>query len=88
MEVEDKSIRDAISSQNEAFLDIFHNAMKEAIHGFHGGQVGSAYYNISDPSIQGTNQVGTTRQEAALAGNNDVQVVQGSSEQAQGTTTN
>ena len=33
MEVVDKSIRDAISSQNEAFLDTFHNAMKEAIHG-------------------------------------------------------
>ena len=33
-EVIDKSIRDAISSHNEAFMDIFHNAMREAIHGF------------------------------------------------------
>ena len=39
-EVVDKSIRDAISSHNEAFLDTFHNAMKEAIHGFPVGQVG------------------------------------------------
>ena len=30
-EVVDKSIRDAMSSHNEAFVDIFHNAMKEAI---------------------------------------------------------
>ena len=47
-EVIDKSVRDAISSQNEAFLDTFHNAMKEAIHGFPVGQVGPAYYNILD----------------------------------------
>ena len=32
MEIVDKSIRDAISSQNEVFLDTFHNTMKEAIH--------------------------------------------------------
>ena len=55
-----KSVRDAISSHNEAFLDIFHNAMKEAIHGFLVGQVGLAYYNIPHPSTQGTNQVGTS----------------------------
>ena len=47
-----KSIRDAISSHNEAFLDTFHNAMKEAIHGFPVGQVGSAYYNIPHPSTK------------------------------------
>ena len=29
----DKSVRDAISSRNEAFADAFHNTMKEAIHG-------------------------------------------------------
>ena len=63
MEVVDKSIRDAISSQNEAFLDTFHNAMKEAIHGCLVGQVGPAYYNILDPSTQGTNQVSTSHQE-------------------------
>ena len=39
-EVVDKSIRDAISSHNEAFVDIFHNAMREAIHGFPVGQGG------------------------------------------------
>ena len=87
-EVVDKSVRDAISSHNEAFLDIFHNAMKEAIHGFPVGQVGPAYYNIPHPVIQGTNQVSTSHQEAAPASNDDVQAVQGSSEQAQGTTTN
>ena len=54
-EVVDKSVRDAISSHNKAFLDIFHNAMRGAIHGFPVGQVGPAYYNIPDPSTQGTN---------------------------------
>ena len=49
-EVVDKSVRDAISIQNEAFLDIFHNAVKEAIHRFLVGQVGPIYYNILDPS--------------------------------------
>ena len=62
--------------------------MKEAIHGILVGRVGSTCYNIPDPSTQGTNQVGTSHQEAAPAGNGDVQAVQGSSEQAQGTTTN
>ena len=32
MEIVDKSVRHAISSHNDAFLDTFHNAMKEAIH--------------------------------------------------------
>ena len=75
-----KSVRDAISSHNEAFVDTFHNAMKEAIHGLPVGQVGSTCYNIPDLSTQGTNQVGTSHQEAAPAGNGDVQIVQGSSE--------
>ena len=84
----DKSIRDAISSHNEAFIDVFHNALKEAIHGFLVGQGGPTYYNIPDPSTQGTNQVGTSHQEAAPAGSGDVQTVHGSSEQTQGTTAN
>ena len=67
MEVVDKSICDAISSQNEAFLDTFHKAMRETIHGCLVGQVGPAYYNILDLSTQGTNQVGTSHQEAAPA---------------------
>ena len=87
-EVVDKSIRDAISSHNEDFLDIFHNAMREAIHGFPIGQGAPTYYNILDSSTQRTNQVGTSHQEVALAGNGDVQAVQGSSKQAQGTTMN
>ena len=88
VEVVDKSVRDAISSHNEAFVDAFHNAMKEAIHGIPVGQVGSTCYNIPDLSTQGTNQVGTNHQEAAPAGNGDVQTFQVSSEQTPGTTMN
>ena len=44
----DKSIRDALSSRNEAFVDAFHNAMKEAIHGIPVSQVGLTCYNILD----------------------------------------
>ena len=84
----DKSICDAILSRNEAFVDAFHNAMKEVIHGFLVGQVGSAFYNIPHPSTQGTNQVGTSHQEVAPAGNGEVQALQGSSEQTLGTTMN
>ena len=74
-EVIDKSVHNAISSHNEAFVDIFHNAMREAIHGFPVGQGEPAYYDIPDPSTQGTNQVGTSHQEAAPAGNGDVQAI-------------
>ena len=56
----DKSVRDAISSRNEAFIDAFHNAMKEAIHGIPVGQVRSTCYNILDLLTQGTNQVSTS----------------------------
>jgi hypothetical protein len=52
----DKSVRDALSSRNEAFVDAFHNAMKEAIHGILVSQVGWTCYNIPDPLTQGTNQ--------------------------------
>ena len=83
-----KSVRDALSSRNEAFVDAFHNAMKEAIHGIPVSQVGSTCYNILDPLTQGTNQVGTSHQEAASADNGDVQALQGSSEQTPGTTMN
>ena len=51
-------------------------------------QIGPAYYNIPHPSTQETNQTGTNHQEVAPAGNDDVQTVQSSSEQAQGATTN
>ena len=80
MEIVDKSIRDTISSHNEAFLDTFHNAMKEAIHGSLVGQIGPTYYNIPHPATQGTNQVSTSHQEAAPTGSGDIQTVQGSSE--------
>ena len=72
METIDKSIRDALLSRNKAFVDAFHNAMKEAIHGILVGQVGLTCYNIPDLSTQGTNQFNTSHQEAALAGNGDV----------------
>ena len=88
MEAIDKSVRDAISSRNEAFVDAFHNAMKEAIHGILVGQVGLTCYNIPDPLTQGTNQVSTSHQEAAPTGNGGVQTLQGSSEQTPGTATN
>ena len=68
----DKSVRDALSSRNEAFVDAFHNAMKEVIHRILVSQVGSAYYNIPDPSTQGTNQVGTSHQEVAPTDNGDI----------------
>ena len=75
MEAIDKSVRDAISSHNEAFVNTFHNTMKDAIHGIPVGQVGLTCYNIPDPLTQGTNQVGTNHQEAAPASNGDVQEV-------------
>ena len=62
--------------------------MKEVFHGFLVDQISPAYYNIPHPSTQGTNQTGTSHQEAAPAGNDDVQAVQSLSEQAQDTTTN
>ena len=88
MEAVNKFVHDAISNHNEVFLNTFHNTMKEVFHGFPVDQVGPAYYNIPHKLTQGTNQTGTSRQEAAPAGNDDVQVVQSSSEQAQGATMN
>ena len=61
--------------------------MNEVFHGYPIDQIGPAYYNIPHPSTQGTNQTGTSRQEAALASNDDVQAVQSSSEQAKSVTT-
>ena len=88
MEAINKSVHDAISNHNEIFLNTFHNTMKEVFHGFPVDQVRSTYFNISHPSTQGTNQTGTSHQEAAPTNNDDVQVVQSSSEQVQGATTN
>ena len=62
--------------------------MKEVFYGCPIDQVGPAYYNIPHPSTHGTNQAGTSHQEVALTGNDNVQAVQSSSEQVQGTTTN
>ena len=88
MEAVNKFIHDAISNHNEIFLNTFHNTMKEVFHGFLVDQVGLVYYNIPHPSTQGTNQAGTSHQEAAPANNDDVQAVHSSSEQVQGATTN
>ena len=41
-----KSIHDAMLNHNTAFLNIFHNTMKEVFHRFPLDQVGPAYYNI------------------------------------------
>ena len=71
-----KSIRDAMLNHNTAFLNTFHNTMKEVFHGYPIDQIGPAYYNIPHPSTQGTNQAGTSHQVAALASNDDVQEVQ------------
>ena len=49
--------------------------MKEVFHGYPIDQIGLAYYNIPHPLTQGTNQADTSRQEVALAGNDDVQAV-------------
>jgi len=46
--------------------------MKVVFHGFPIDQVGPAYYNIPHLSTQETNQAGTSHQEAAPAGNDDV----------------
>ena len=62
--------------------------MQEVFHGFPVDQVGLAYYNIPHLSTQGTNQVGTSHQEAALAKSDDAQVIQNLSKQIQGATTN
>ena len=83
-----KSIHDAMLNHNIAFLNIFHNTMKEVFHGYPIDQIGPAYYNIPHPLTQGTNQASTSYQEAALADNDDVQAVQSSSEKVQGATTN
>ena len=88
MEAINKSVPDAILNHNEIFLNTFHNTMKEVFHGCPIDLIGPDYYNILHPSTQGTNQAGTSHQEEAPASNDDVQAVQGSSEQAQGTTTN
>ena len=62
--------------------------MKEVFHGYLIDQIGPAYYNIPHPSTQGMNQAGTSHQEEAPAGNDDVQAIQSSSEQVQGATAN
>ena len=86
IDVVNKSVHDVVLNHNTAFLNTFHNTMKEVFDGCPIDQVGLTYYYIPHPSIQGTNQAG--HQEAALTGNDDVEAVQSSSEQVQGTTTN
>ena len=66
-----KSVYDAMLNHNTAFLNIFHNTMKELFHGYPIDQIGPAYYNIPHLSTQRTNQASTSHQEAALAGNDD-----------------
>ena len=86
VEAINKSVHDAMLNHNTTFLNTFHGTMKEVLHGFPLDQFGPAYYNI--PYDQGTNQAGTSHQEAALAKSDDAQAIQNSSEQIQGATTN
>ena len=67
-----KSIHDAMLNHNIAFLNTFHNTMKEVFHGCPIDQVGPAYYNIPHSLTQGTNQASTSNKETALASNDDV----------------
>ena len=69
VEAINKSVHDAILNHSTVFLNTFHNTMKEVFHGYPIDQVGPVYYNIPHPSTQGTNQAGTSHQEAALTGN-------------------
>ena len=75
VEAVNKSVYDTMLNHNTAFLNTFHNTMKEVFHGFSLDQVGSAYYNIPHPSIQRTNQAGTSHQEATLAKSDDAQSI-------------
>ena len=67
-----KYVHDAMMNHNTVFLNTFHNTMKEVFHRCPIDQVVLTYYNIPHPSTQGTNQAGTSHQEAAPAGNDDV----------------
>ena len=73
VEAVNKSVNDAILNHNGVFLNTFHNTIKDVFHGYPIDQVRPAYYNIPHSSTQGTNQAGTSHQEAAPAGNDDVQ---------------
>ena len=88
IEAINKSVHDAILNHNTIFLNTFHNTMKEVFHAYPIDQVRPVYHNIAHPLTQGTNQAGTSHQEATLTGNYDFQAVQSSSEKVQGTTTN
>ena len=70
-----KSVHDAMLNHNTSFLNTFHNTMKEVFHGYLIDQIGPAYYNIPHPSTQRINQAGSSHQEAALTGNDNVHVV-------------
>jgi hypothetical protein len=66
-----KFIHGAILNHNRAFLNTFHNTMKEVFHGYLFEQVGPAYFNIPHPATQGTNNAGTSLQGAAQAEDDD-----------------
>ena len=81
VEAINKYVHDAMLNHNTAFLNTFHNTMKELFHEFPLDQVGPTYYNIPHPSTQGTNQAGTSRQEAVLVKSDDAQTIQNPSKQ-------
>jgi hypothetical protein len=88
VEAVNKSVHSAMLNNNTAFLNMFHNTMKEVFHGYPFEQVGSAYFNIPHLSTQGNNLAGTSLQGAAQAGDDDAQIIQDSFEQMQGTIVN
>jgi hypothetical protein len=71
VEAVNKSVHGAMLNHNTAFLNTFHNTMKEVFHGYPFEQVGPAYFNISHLSTQGTNHAGTSLQGAAQARDDD-----------------
>ena len=81
VEVVNKSVHDGMSNHNEAFLNTFHNTMKEVFHGFLVDQIGQLITTFHNHQLKGL-------LKPALAIKKQHQVVQGSSEQVQGATTN
>jgi hypothetical protein len=65
VEAVNKSIHSAMLNHNVAFLNTYHNTMKEVFYGYPFEQVGPAYFNIPHPSTQETNHAGTSLEGVA-----------------------
>ena len=53
VDVVNKYVHDAMLNHNTAFLNTFHDTMKEVFHGCPIDQVGPSYYNIPHPLTRG-----------------------------------